>query len=78
MERALGLSAEAVEWARRSDDLPLLGNCLFDHAEVLRLLGRLDEARRFLEEALGVYQRKGVVPSIERTRALLTEIGDRT
>jgi hypothetical protein len=27
-----------------------------------------------LEEALAVYERKGIVPSIERTRTLLAEI----
>jgi class 3 adenylate cyclase/tetratricopeptide (TPR) repeat protein len=73
-EDALRLSAEAVEWARRSDGLPPLGDCLVDRAEVLRLLGRGGEARPVLKEALGVYERKGIVPSIERTRALLAEI----
>ena len=73
-DEAFRLSAEAVDWARRSDGLPALGDALFARAEVLRLLGRDDEARPVLEEALDVYERKGIVPSIERTRALLGEL----
>ncbi len=45
---AVRLSAEAVEWIRRSDDLHFIGDCLVDRAEVLWLLGRRDEARPFL------------------------------
>jgi hypothetical protein len=45
-------------------------------AEGFRLLGRPEEARPILEEALAVYERKGIVPSIERTRARLAEIQD--
>jgi class 3 adenylate cyclase/tetratricopeptide (TPR) repeat protein len=71
---ALRLSAEAVEWILRSDQLHDTGNCLSDRAEVLRLLGRVDEARATLEEALAVYVRKGIVPSIAGTRALLSEL----
>lgn len=73
-EEALRLSAEAVAWARRSDALPMIGDCLSGRAEVMRLLDRPDEARPLLQEALDVYRRKGVVPSIEQTRALLEEI----
>jgi hypothetical protein len=73
-EEALQLSAEAVDWARRSDGLPFLGDALAARAEVLQLLGRGDDARPVLEEALAVYERKGVVPSIERTRAALAEL----
>jgi class 3 adenylate cyclase/tetratricopeptide (TPR) repeat protein len=73
-EEALRLSAEAADSVRRSDDLPLIADCLFDRAEVLRLLGREDEAHRVLERALAIYERKGIVPSIGRTRALLAEM----
>jgi tetratricopeptide (TPR) repeat protein len=73
-EEALRLAAEGVEWAYRSDGLPLLGDTLFARGEVLLLLGRPDEARPVLEEALAVYERKGVIPSIERTRTLLADI----
>ena len=72
-DEALRLSAEAVEFARRSDSLMDIGDSLRDRAEVLRLLGRPDEERPILEEALAVYERKGIVPSIEQTRARLAE-----
>jgi tetratricopeptide (TPR) repeat protein len=72
-EQALRLSAEAVEWARLSDAPQMLGDCLSDRSEVLRLLGRNDEARPILNEALELYERKGNVPLIKRTRALLEE-----
>ena len=71
---ALRLSDEAVEWARRSDALAVLGDALFSRGEVLRLLGRDDEARPVLEEALAVYERNGVVPAIERTKQALAEL----
>ncbi len=45
-----------------------------DRAEVLGLLGRADEARPVLEEALAAYERKGIVPLIKRTRGLLAAI----
>jgi hypothetical protein len=40
----------------------------------LEVLGR-DEARSAYEEALAVYERKGIVPSIERTQTALAELG---
>jgi class 3 adenylate cyclase/tetratricopeptide (TPR) repeat protein len=71
---AVRLAEEAVGWARRSDGLPFLGDCLAARGEVLIMLGHGDEARPVLEEALAVYERKGIVPSIERTRKLLAEV----
>jgi tetratricopeptide (TPR) repeat protein len=71
---AVRLAEEAVGWARRSDGLPFLGDCLAARGEVLIMLGHGDEARQVLEEALAVYERKGIVPSIERTRKLLAEV----
>jgi tetratricopeptide (TPR) repeat protein len=73
-KEALRLSGQAVEQARQGDNLHLLGDCLSSRAEVLRLLGREDEGRPFLEEALAAYARKGILPSIEHTRMLLAKI----
>jgi len=73
-QEAVRLAGEAVEWARRSDALAPLGDVLFSRGEVLSLLGREDEARKTFEEALEVYERKGIVPSIERTRAALAAL----
>jgi hypothetical protein len=59
----------------KSDGLAFLGDMLAAaRGEVLRLLGRHDEARLVLEEALTIYERKGIVPSTERMRALLAQI----
>ena len=73
-EQGLRLSDAAVVQARRGGEIRALGDCLCDRAEVLKLVGRPAEARPVLEEALAVYERKGIVPSIERTRALLAEL----
>jgi tetratricopeptide (TPR) repeat protein len=74
-ERAERLAREAVDLAENTDFLELLGDVLADMAEVLRLAGRPDEARPVLEEALAVYERKGIVPSVERTKQALAELG---
>jgi tetratricopeptide (TPR) repeat protein len=73
-DEALRLAAKAVGWARRSDGLPPLGDSLVARGEVLRLIGRDNDARPVLEEALAVYKRKGIAPSIERTKLALAEI----
>jgi tetratricopeptide (TPR) repeat protein len=72
-DEAMRLSTEAVEWARQSDALPSLGDALFARGEVLETVGRGDEARTAYEEALTVYERKGIVPAIERTKQALAE-----
>lgn len=74
VDEALRLSAEALERTRCGDDLPFFGDALSDRAEALLLVGRPDESRLALGEALAVYERKGIVPAIERTRALLAEL----
>jgi tetratricopeptide (TPR) repeat protein len=43
-------------------------------AEVLQLAGRREEARAEAEGALELYEQKGVVPAIERTRLFLDEL----
>jgi hypothetical protein len=48
-----------------------LANTLTARGEVLQLVGSDEQARAVLEEAIALYERKGVVPAIERTRALL-------
>jgi class 3 adenylate cyclase/tetratricopeptide (TPR) repeat protein len=70
-EEAIRLAATSVEQARLARHPHLLGDSLTAHAEVFLLLGRREDARQMLEEALKVYERKGIVPSIERTRRAL-------
>jgi class 3 adenylate cyclase len=43
-------------------------------AEVLKLAGRTEEAREESKRALELYEQKGVVPGIERTRSFLAEL----
>jgi class 3 adenylate cyclase/tetratricopeptide (TPR) repeat protein len=74
-EDALRVSAEATDLLRRTDDLPFIGDALAARAEVLLLLGRPKEARPVLQEALAVYERKGIVASAERARKALAELG---
>jgi hypothetical protein len=50
-------------------------DALIDLTDVLRMAGRLDEATGAAAEALTLYERKGIVPSAARTRALLDELG---
>ena len=55
---------------------PLRRQPVHDLAEVLRLArarARM-RGRCWGKKALAVYERKGIVPSIERTRTLLAEI----
>jgi predicted ATPase/class 3 adenylate cyclase len=68
------LAAAASELAARTDHLDWRGGILVDHAEVLRLAGRPQEASEQLEHALRLFEQKGVVPEIERTRALLAQL----
>jgi tetratricopeptide (TPR) repeat protein len=73
-EHATNLAQAAVELARTSDSPQWIGNCLSDQGEVLMVLGYPNEARTCLNEALSVYELKGIVPSVEHVRTLLAEI----
>jgi len=57
-----------------TDALAQHADALVSRAEVLRLAGRMNEAATALEEAMRLYERKGVLPQIERTPALLSEL----
>ncbi|HEY3164898.1 MAG TPA: adenylate/guanylate cyclase domain-containing protein [Candidatus Limnocylindrales bacterium] len=76
----LGNAAEAEAYAREAVELArptviptLLAGSLADLAEVLRTLGRNDEAGPPLREALDLYDRKGDAASVARIRRLLAE-----
>jgi tetratricopeptide (TPR) repeat protein len=77
-----GRATEAETYAREAvaNSLRLRGHSrqvAYAHetlAEALRAAGRNDEARREAERALELYQRKGVVPAIERARSFLAEL----
>jgi tetratricopeptide (TPR) repeat protein len=47
---------------------------MLDLAEVLRMTGRIDEARSALEVAIGLFEQKGNVLSADRARRLLADL----
>jgi class 3 adenylate cyclase/tetratricopeptide (TPR) repeat protein len=75
-ERADKLAREAVAFAAESDFLNDHADTLVDHAEVLRLWGRPDEASVTLASAVAVYERKGNVASAVKAHALLDDLRD--
>jgi class 3 adenylate cyclase/tetratricopeptide (TPR) repeat protein len=75
-ERADKLAREAVAFAAESDFLNDHADTLVDHAEVLRLWGRPDEASVTLASAVAVYERKGNVASAVKAPALLDDLRD--
>ena len=67
------IAKEAVALAEQTEDYRWHGNAELALAEVLRLGGRTDEAVAAAERGLALYERKGIVPLVERTRARLEE-----
>ena len=65
--------AEAVERVDRTDFLFDRGTVHTDRGETLRLLGREDEARSALDEAIRLFDQKGDLVSSERVRRLRAE-----
>jgi hypothetical protein len=74
-EEAERCARNGVAAAADTDMLWFHADALIDLTEVLRMAGRPNEAARAATEALGLYERKGIVPSAARTRALLDELG---
>jgi tetratricopeptide (TPR) repeat protein len=73
-DAAVRVAREAIEWAETTSQLELRGDAYRDLAEVERLAGRADGAEEALERALDAYERKGLVPMAERTRAELAAL----
>jgi tetratricopeptide (TPR) repeat protein len=68
------LARESVAiWAER-DNLLWHGYAVMDLAEVLRLVGRAKEAMPVVELAVELFERKGIIPSVEAARVLLAEL----
>jgi class 3 adenylate cyclase/tetratricopeptide (TPR) repeat protein len=74
IEAALELAGEAVEMTAESDFLEVRGQALEDLAEVHELAGRPDDAAAALRQAVELYERRGILPLIERTRARLQQL----
>ncbi|HET7855268.1 MAG TPA: tetratricopeptide repeat protein, partial [Gaiellaceae bacterium] len=73
-DEAVRLVREAIEWADTTNQLELLGDAYRDLAEVERLAGRANRTEEALERTLDAYERKGLVPMAERTRAELAAL----
>jgi tetratricopeptide (TPR) repeat protein len=67
------LAREAVVLAEPTDALDMRADALVDLAEVLRLVGRKDERKGVLEDALRLYEQKGNVVSAARARDVLAK-----
>jgi class 3 adenylate cyclase/DNA-binding SARP family transcriptional activator len=76
-EDAERLAREGVALAERTDWLNLHGEALMDLADVLRLIGRLDEAAVAARNAAKVFDRKGNTVMASRARALEEEVSIR-
>ncbi len=73
LDEAEKLARSALEQGAEAP-VPLHGDPRFTLAEILARTGRAEEARQAAEQSLRRYQAKGIVPLVERARALLAEI----
>jgi class 3 adenylate cyclase/tetratricopeptide (TPR) repeat protein len=73
MEEAERLAKEAAEIAERTD-FGFRGDVFLDLAEVLRMAGRPEEALTAARRALEMYEEKGSVPMIARTKERIAEL----
>jgi class 3 adenylate cyclase/tetratricopeptide (TPR) repeat protein len=69
---AVAVAASAVELASSSEALNLKADTVAGLADVLRLLGQVDEAAQHTREAVELYAAKGNVVAAQRTEALLS------
>jgi DNA-binding SARP family transcriptional activator len=74
MDDAERVAREGVAVAEETDQLWFHGDALIDLAEVLRMDGRLEEAAHAAEDALRLFERKGIVVSQAVARALVEEL----
>jgi tetratricopeptide (TPR) repeat protein len=71
-EEAESLARAAVELADTTDLISLRGDAKLDLADVLRTLGRREEAERATEEGLALYRSKGNAAAAREAAALLS------
>lgn len=67
-EQAATLGREAVAVSRSTDYVVMQADALMDLAEVVTLSGALADAPPLIDEALHLYEAKGIVPATERAR----------
>jgi hypothetical protein len=75
LEESERCARRGVAAASGTDMLWLRGDALTDLAEALTLAGRQTEAAEAAAEALGFYERKGIVPSASRAQTLIEQLG---
>ena len=68
------LAREALRHVQRTDSLRFRGDAYCDLAEVLEAAGRREEAIAAWNEALDLYERKGVKPLVRRTSERLASL----
>jgi hypothetical protein len=66
---ALALVKEAVDLLTSTDAVSAQAETLVDLAEILRCAGRVKDADRVLEDAIGLYELKGNLAGAELARA---------
>ena len=70
-DAAVRLSSEAVELTRSRDQIDSTAEALADHAEVLRRVGRAEDAISHARQALDLYQAKGNLVGVGRMRQFI-------
>jgi tetratricopeptide (TPR) repeat protein len=73
-DRALELAQGAVDFAETTADLELRGDAWSDLGEVRASIGSTDDAVKALQQALGLYERKGDTTSAARTARRVDEL----
>lgn len=73
-EGAEKLGREVVKIASATDELFDHADALMDLAEVYKLIGRPDDASRCAQEALALFEKKGVTAAAERARAFVAGV----
>ena len=69
LSEAESLARSAVELSGQSDAPQMRADSLSELASVLRLAGRLDEARQTIDSAIAIYRAKGDIVSAARASA---------
>jgi class 3 adenylate cyclase/tetratricopeptide (TPR) repeat protein len=78
VDEAIRLAEESISILEGTDELMTLPDLVLGQADVLRLAGRTDEATGALERAIELFERKGALAEVRRTRELLTRIAGET
>jgi class 3 adenylate cyclase/tetratricopeptide (TPR) repeat protein len=68
------LARAAIAWSQRSDSSHRQGDSFRVLAEVLEAAGRREESAAAWQEALALYEQKGIVPLARRVRERLAEL----